>query len=292
MKKILITGASGLIGSYLLKKLAVDSEVYAVSHNHTVKYATSNLSIDLSKPWSVDTLPHDIDTIIHLAQSNHYREFPEKSEDIFEVNVASTVRLLNFARDTGVKKFILASSGGVYGTGPHLFSEDEKIIAKGELGFYIGTRLCSELLSESYQNLFDIVCLRFFFAYGPTQKKHMLIPRLVDSITNGIPIKLQGENGISINPIYVEDAVKAVMSAMSIDGSHKINVAGSEVLTLRQIAEVIAKQTGHNPIFDVLPPVAHADLLGDITLMKKLLHTPNVSFEQGLNLYLSSLVKG
>ena len=289
MKKILITGASGLIGSKLLESFDNQHEIYAISHNQVVQHANHNLAIDLSQPWSANALPSDVDTIIHLAQSNHYREFPKKSEDIFEVNVASTVRLLNYAKEIGVKKFILASSGGVYGTSSNMFSEDTKIIAKGELGFYIGTRLCSELLSESYNGLFDVVCLRFFFAYGPSQKQHMLVPRLVDSVKKGLPIKLQGKNGISINPIYVDDAVSAVKNAMEIKGSHKINVAGSDVISIRAIAEKIGAELGVNPIFEISPGVENSDLIGDISLMRKILHSPKINFSQGIKLYLSSL---
>lgn len=288
-KNILITGATGLIGHHLLQSFDPAATVYALSRRGTVPGATHTLPIDLGQPWSTEALPDGVDVIVHLAQSNHYRDFPLRTEDVFSVNTASTVKLLDYARATGVKQFVLASSGGVYGAGANSFAEDETITANGELGFYIGTRLCSELLSECYAAFMNVVCLRFFFAYGPRQRPLMLVPRLVDSVCAGRAIKLRGENGLSINPVYVNDVVSAVQGAMTLAGSHKINVAGPEVLSLRRMAEIIGDTVGKEPLFDIQPANSNADLVGDISRMKSLLCDPQVKFEQGVRAYLESL---
>ncbi len=289
MRKILVTGGTGLIGSCFLKHLDPQDEVYAVARAEHVPGATHILNIDLGKPWSTSELPHDIDSIVHLAQSEHYREFPNWAEDVFAVNTLSTIKLLEYARDIGVKHFVLASSGGVYGAGATHFSEDEAILAKGELGFYIGTRLCSELLSECYERWMSIVTLRFFFAYGENQRRNMLIPRLVDSVRSGRAIQLKGVAGLSINPVHVSDAVRAVRQALVLKGSHKINVAGPNVLSLRRIAEIIGEAVGKQAIFDIQPATGNADLIGDVSRMKSLLCEPQVNFEQGLRSYLENL---
>ena len=100
MKKILLTGATGLIGNNLVKHLNSEYQVYAITHNDIVPGADFSLNIDLSMPLDDSKLPKGIDTIIHLAQSIHYKEFPKYSEDIFSVNTDSTFRLLNYARKT------------------------------------------------------------------------------------------------------------------------------------------------------------------------------------------------
>ncbi len=289
MRKILVTGASGLIGARLLQCLDKENEVFAVARAGSVPVATHTLNIDLGQPWSATALPKDIDIIVHLAQSNHYREFPQRAEDVFNVNTASTVRLLAYAREIGVKQFVLASSGGIYGTRSDSFSEDEEIVAKGELGFYLGTRLCSELLSDSYASFMNVISLRFFFAYGPGQRSQMLIPRLVSSVRNGTPIRLIGEDGLKINPIYVDDAVRAVQAAMVLQGSHKINVAGPEVLSLRKIAETIGDALGRRPEFEILPASGSADLIADIRRMSFMLDEPGIFFANGIKAYISSL---
>jgi UDP-glucose 4-epimerase len=266
-----------------------DDTVYAISRRHPVLGATHTLKLDLGQQWSTADLPSGVDVVVHLAQSEHYREFPEQAQDVFTVNTLSSIKLLDYARKTGVKTFVLASSGGVYGAGATHFSEDESILARGELGFYIGTRLCSEILSECYEKWLNLVTLRFFFAYGEGQRQNMLVPRLVDSVRAGRAIQLKGEAGLSINPVHVSDAVRAVRRAMVLQGSHKINVAGPDVLSLRRIAEIIGDTVGKQPFFDIQPATGNADLVGNISRMKSLLCEPQVKFEQGVRAYLESL---
>lgn len=266
-------------------------DVVALSRNGHAAEASRVISIDLGSDWSVDDLPDDIDVIVHLAQSEHYRDFPNQAQDVFTVNTVSTLKLLDFARSRGVKNFVLASSGGVYGTGANSFSEDEDIIAKGQLGFYIGSRLCAEIISECYAPFLNIVTLRFFFAYGSGQRANMLVPRLVESIKQGKAIQLTGEKGLSINPVHVSDTVTAVRNAMSMDGTHKFNVAGPEVLSLRDIAETIGEALGRTPVFEVQDAKGNADLIGDISRMKACLCEPTVKFSDGIREYIESLPK-
>lgn len=287
-RRILVTGASGLIGSHLVRSFGPDDEVYAVSRSGSIP-GVKTISLDLGREWSIEDLPRDIDVVIHLAQSEHYREFPERAEDIFAVNTLSTLKLLDYARITGVRQFVLASTGGVYGSGADSFSEERTIAAKGELGFYVGTRLCSEILSECYQPWMNVVCLRFFFVYGEGQRRNMLIPRLVESVRAGKPIQLRGESGLSINPVYVGDAVSAVRRSMVIEGSHKLNVAGPDVLSLRAIAEIIGEEVGRAPLFEITPADDNGDLVGDIARMSTALHVPAVPFRDGLRLLLAGM---
>jgi UDP-glucose 4-epimerase len=288
---VLLTGATGLIGTHLVRSFDLGETIYAVSRGGVVPGVTQSFNLDLGQPWSTSVLPRNVDTIVHLAQSEHYRDFPSWAEDVFAVNTLSTVKLLDYAREIGVKQFVLASSGGVYGSGASGFSEEEEIVAKGELGFYIGTRMCSEMLSECYSSWMNVVALRFFFAYGEGQRQNMLVPRLVDSVRAGRAIQLKGNDGLLINPVHVSDAVKAVRQAMKLQGSHKVNVAGPDVLSLRRIAGIIGEAVGKAPIFDVQPAATNADLIGDISRMKSLLCTPRVEFQDGVRAYLEGPTK-
>jgi nucleoside-diphosphate-sugar epimerase len=123
--------------------------------------------------------------------------------------------------------------------------ESDTLAVDSPLGFYLGTKLCTEVLVQNYRHFFKAaVILRPFFIYGPGQRKDMLIPRLIESVRSGRPIELQGPEGLRLNPVFVEDAVIAFARALHVEGAHVMNVAGPDVLTLREIGESIAALLG------------------------------------------------
>lgn len=290
-RKILITGSTGLIGSHLIESLDKNKfEVFTVGRT-PVSSSAIHFSIDFSKNWEIDILPKDIDSIVHLAQSENFRLFPDKASEVFTVNTISTMKLIDYAVKNGVKNFIYASSAGIYGTGNDDFNEESDIIYNNELGFYLGTKHCSEVILENYMFLTNIIMLRFFFVYGEGQSKDMLIPRLAGFIRSGKPISLQGTNGLRINPIYVGDAVKAIKSALDLQSSSKINVAGPDTLTLKQISEIIGEAIGKKPIFNFEKKEAK-HLIGDTSKMSSMLGAPLVSFKEGFETIANNYTDG
>ena len=91
------------------------------------------------------------------------------------------------------------------------------------------------------------------------------------NIKNGVPIKLQGSNGLLLNPIHVSDVVSSVLAVLDLKGSYKINVAGPSVITLKEICELIGNKVGVKPIFEYDMSSVPRHLVADITNMKKLL---------------------
>ena len=104
---------------------------------------------------------------------------------------------------------------------------------------------------EAYAPYFSTLITRLFFVYGARQKPTMFIPRLVRSIYHGQPVLLQGADGIRVNPTYVGDAVEAFRQALKVEGQHIVNIAGTQTLSLREIAHVIGARVGREPIFEV-----------------------------------------
>jgi nucleoside-diphosphate-sugar epimerase len=135
MSRYVLTGASGFIGSHLLALFAPGDEV--VCAGRTAPDAArcparvEHVAMDFNDPWNPSRLPARVDTVVHLAQSEHYREFPARARDIFATNVDSTARLLDYARGAGAVRFVLASSGGIYGSGGRAFTEDDVIRPAG-----------------------------------------------------------------------------------------------------------------------------------------------------------------
>jgi len=269
--KILVTGAAGLIGRHLLASLDAHVEVHALSRSAPAERGNARvIEADLTSSSFERLLPGSIDTIVHLAQSSAYRDFPERALDVFAVNVASTARLLEWGRRAGASRFILASAGGA--------GRD----SASPLAYYLATKRSAELLSLGYRSALDVTVLRFHFVYGAGQRSTMLVPRLVESVRKGTPIILAGPEGIRITPTHVSDAAAAIRASMQIDGSHVIDVGGPEVLSLKAIATTIGDKVGRAPVFEIDRQPA-ADVIADLTEMRARLGEPQRRFALGVD---------
>lgn len=280
---VLVTGAAGLLGRDLVQLLAAQSEVHAIVRQTPARVVPGVRYhvIDLGSNWNVGRLPSSVDGVIHLAQSSHFRDVPEKALDVFQVNVATTAKLLDYAWRANARQFLFASSGGIYGAGGQAFHEDSPTVPPPQLGHYLGSKLSGEVLVQSYAPHLQVLVLRFFFIYGPGQNRSMLIPRLIDSVAAGRAVVLQGPDGIRMNPIHVSDASGALIAALGTGDSATYNVAGSEVLSLRSIAETIGIAVGRAPVFDISPPGGQ-DMVADNRAMRECLYEPRVPFTVGI----------
>ncbi len=281
--RCLVFGATGLIGSHLIPLISKEYTVLTVGVHKNNTY-----QIDLGKEWKADLFPERIDNIIYLAQSLKFRDFPNAAEEIFWVNNLSLLKALDYARRARARSFIYTSSGGVYEKSNEVYEENAPLNPQGSLGFYIGTKMCGEIIANNYTPFMNIVVLRPFIVYGPGQRKEMLIPRLVERVNNGLPIHLVGKEGVKINPTFVEDAAQAVKQAMELKESRTINVGGPEILSMRQIGEQIGQALGKSALFEEKEG-SEEIMAGCIQLMSEKLWTPLINFSKGIKLYVDSL---
>jgi len=282
MAKILITGASGFIGNQLVRVLTKRHEVFALIRRATGQIALHGLhwiEQDLAKPLEYSRLPEYVDAIVHLAQSKQYKSFPDGAKDVFDINVHTTFELLEYARKKSAQHFLFASSGGVYGYSYEKFAETDPV---SPLNFYLSSKHTAELLIANYRQFFNTLVFRFFFVYGPGQKG-MLIPTLVKKVMNEATIIIEGDPGLRINPIYVEDAVRVFEPALQLQDSDLFNVAGDENVTITDLVRLIEKVSGKKAIIKHTDNIPQGDLVGDNTRMKEILGVcPSVSLLQGL----------
>jgi nucleoside-diphosphate-sugar epimerase len=247
-----------------------------------------HIEADLSSPASLQSalesgrVGSPVDIVMHLAVSRFHRGFPETALDMFNVNVASVAHLLDFARRAGARQFILGSTGTVY----HPFkkpicSEDDVLEPQSYFGF---SKLAAERFTLSYSpEHFDVFVPRFFSPYGPGQEDR-LISGLINNIAGGRPVRLpSGGNGLSISPLYLDDAVRVLLAAITERWQGVVNVAGPQVLTLLEMAHIVGRVIGREPVFERGAGVLDAALVADLERLSQ--HMPLdtfVAFEDGL----------
>ncbi|MGD1050004.1 MAG: NAD(P)-dependent oxidoreductase [Solirubrobacteraceae bacterium] len=275
---VVVTGGTGFLGSAVVALLGSRGEVVALHRPGSAPEAVAGVrwvAQDLAAPLSAE-LPERVDAVVHLAQSRRYREFPDGAIDVYAVNSAMTVALLDYARRAGAATFTYASSGAIYASGPEPVHEDD---TPRPANFYAVSKLAGELATEQFRSELRAHVLRFFFIYGPGQR-NMFIPGVLGRIRDSQEVTLAGADGIHVNPVYVEDAAAAVAATLELADSATLNVAGPDVVSLREIAELGGRALGRAPSFAAADP--QPDLVASIERMSAAVGAPKVGVEEGL----------
>ena len=275
---VVVTGGTGFLGSALVALLGRSDEVVALHRPGSTPEAVAGVrwvAQDLAAPLSA-ALPEHVDAVVHLAQSRRYREFPDGAIDVYAINAGMTVELLDYARRAGAATFTYASSGAVYASGPEPVHEDD---TPRPGNFYAVSKLAGELATEQFRSQLRAHVLRFFFIYGPGQR-NMFIPGVLGRVRDGQDVTLAGADGIHVNPVYVDDAAAAVAATLELADSTTLNIAGPDVVSLRDIAELGGRALGQSPSFATADP--QPDLVASIERMSATVGAPKVGVEEGL----------
>lgn len=240
--RVLISGGTGLLGGEILRRSARDSDHSFVSIGRSAPRDVAHISDSMNGSF----IPHigEVDAVMHLVQSDRFRELPTGLANVTAVNTLSTARLLEAAIAAGANRFVLASSGAVYSD-----AERGKLAEGSAISPYAASRRAAEILALSVSSFIDVVLLRYFFIYGRRQNRRMLIPRIVDRVREGQPITLDGQDGLLLNPIHVSDAARLTILALTAPPGI-YDVCGPEVVSLRDIGETAGAYLGQNCRFE------------------------------------------
>jgi nucleoside-diphosphate-sugar epimerase len=179
------------------------------------------------------------------------------------VNTSSTVALLDYARRVGATRFVYASSASVYGPGDQPWVEDDVPAASD---FYSRTKLAGESFVLTYQPFLATSIFRLVAPYGPGQRNRM-IPRLISSVREGEPIKLNDGGRPRMNPIYISDVLTTVDAVLASEDHHLLNLAGDDVVSIQGIADAAGRALEREPVFELTGGPA-----GDIVCDNSRLH--------------------
>jgi nucleoside-diphosphate-sugar epimerase len=133
--------------------------------------------------------------------------------------------------------------------------------------------------------------LRPFFVYGEGQRE-MLIASLADRVLRGEEIVVDGDPGLRINPIHVEDAVRVFEPALTRPVSGVVNVGGPDVVTVGELVDLIGAASGLAPVVRHGPAGIDGDLVASIDRMRDVLGvTPRIGIEAGIRRLAAALTR-
>lgn len=301
IRRVLVTGAAGFIGSHLVEKLlAAGHEVVGVdafTGNYSLERKARNLEAasgdekfrlvrgDLLT-LDLDELLEGVDGVTHLAGEPGVRgSWGDEFARYAERNVFLTQRLLEAAGSGGVRKFVFASSSSVYGSvsgGP----VGEEHVRRPTSPYGV-----SKLAAEELVGLYDRergvpgTVLRYFTVYGPRQRPEMAVAKFLFAASRGRGVQVFGDGEQARDMTFVGDAVDATVAALDApEGVY--NVGGGTRATVNELVETVRRVTGA-PVPAIYGPMAEGDVYStwaDSSKAARVLgYRPRVSLEAGIS---------
>ena len=279
-KKILISGGTGFIGTYLINALKENNEVYSISRSKGSQNNVTWIQQDLGEELDTSRLPSEIDIVIHLAMDPLRGESTKSKLKGISINFLGTYQLLEYAKKASAKTFLFTSTGSIYGNKENPSKEEDKFDAND---FYSFTKYAAELLVNQYKENFTIIILRPFHPYGPGQKDSFLVPRLIKNIRNNETINVNNKETPKLSPIYIEDAINIILKSLKLNENLVLNAAGNKFYSVYDICEIIGRLLNKKVNYNFINDKNTKNLLGDMEYTStKLSYIPKTNLEEGI----------
>ncbi len=303
MAHYLVTGAAGFIGARTSQMLLDQGHsVVGIDNMNDAydprmkEYRLRNLQAnqgfsfhraDISEKPVIDLFRNDkFDGVIHLAARAGVRFSVENPWVFLESNVLGTLNMLEVCRQFGCKKIVMASTSSIYGENPP-YPTPETASSSEPLQPYAASKKGAEALTHSYHHLYDIdvTIVRYFTVYGPAGRPDLAMFRFVQWITEGQPVRINGDGTQSRGFTYIDDIVRGTIAALKPVGYEIVNLGGHEVITINGLVELIEELTGKKADVKYGPPNL-ADMFtnwADVSKAREMLGwQPQVTLKEGL----------
>ena len=261
MKKVLVTGAAGFIGSHLVEEclsrgwsvVAIDSLTTYYSPTAKVRNAAGFRRHPRCTYLEQDILDIDlqamldgVSVVFHLAAQAGVRASWGQSFDVYtQLNITVLQRLLEAARTTDIERFVFASSSSVYGDAEALPTSEDMVLRP--LSPYGATKALGEHLTYLYFRNYHVptVNLRYFSVYGPRQRPDMAFHRAIEAGLHGSEFRLFGDGRQTRDFTYVADIVQGTMCAAErADAGSTYNLGGGANVSMLDVLEVVDRELG------------------------------------------------
>jgi UDP-glucose 4-epimerase len=317
VKRVLVTGGNGFIGSHLIKKLLPnkpDSVILVSDTPHIKDRFLENIKFTHGVPITFYTADirdgqtisnifrgEGVDTCIHLAAKISVAESIQNPAETMDINEKGTINVLDACYNSGVKSFVFASSASVYGDVRELpISERQPL---NPLAPYGTSKMLAEQHVISYSKLKKIqnaVILRIFNVYGTGQSSESdVITRFTSRLSRGLPPIIYGDGMHTRDFISVDDVVESMLLSIRLMEDRKknsksdwspsivFNIGTGIPTTIKELAEKMIQIFGYNlhPIYEKTEEDKKVILnsYADVTKAKEILHfVPKTAIDIGL----------
>jgi len=285
-ERVLVTGASGLIGAPVARYLAAANHVYALAR-FTDPAVRDGLARAGAEPVTADLatleatgLP-EVDYVFHAGATMPSKGAERSRAQTFEVNVQATGRLLR--RYAGVKGFVYCSSGSVYAyQGQRPLREDDPYGLHNNIPTYAASKVAAESLVEflAREQGTPVTTVRIFTVYGPTGGT---VTARIDLVAKGEPVPVYPGGPNQQTPMYIDDAVDKAAVALTIGEVPPlvVNFAGSETASVQDYTRMAAGLLGSEAAYRESPG-AYYPIWADVTKMHQYLGRCRVSVAEGV----------
>jgi UDP-glucose 4-epimerase len=252
--RVLVTGASGLIGSHVLRVVGHEADLVALSrHPHSDEPGQRWLACDLAEPGAAADVVNSVrpEVVIHLAGAVRGDRSLEAIAPTLHANLIASVELLEAATCVGCRRVVLSGSllEEPAGGGPQAVPPSP----------YGASRWAASAYGRMFHALFGtpVVILRPSFAYGPGQEATKLIPHVISGLLDGGSPELSSGERL-IDCVYAEDVARAFVEAAAAPGveGRTIDIGSGVLTSVRDIVQLIVEAVGPTagrPVFGTLP---------------------------------------
>ncbi len=261
MRRVLVTGGAGFIGSHLVEALVQRGDWVRVLDNFSTgrrenlapfENTIEILEGDLRDSRQVEAAVQDVELIFHQAAFISVPQSVQAPLTCFAVNVDGTANLLEAARRQGARRVVLASSTAIYGNVDSLPLQEET--PPRPLSPYALSKQVNELYGTLYTRLFGlpVVALRYFNVYGPRQQPDSAyaaaIPIFLQGLLQSQALTIFGDGQQTRDFIYVEDVVRAnLLAAEAKVAGEAFNICTGREVSLLEVIEILGQITGRRP---------------------------------------------
>jgi len=294
IKKVLITGSSGTIGTRLFEKLLEKGyEVIGFDKSPNKWHGNLNkLTIvgNLLDKNHIKKIPTDIDLIIHLAANARVYDLVVEPDLALE-NIISTYNILEFARQKNINRIIFSSSRETYGNRKVIKSKEKDVDINLCESPYAASKISDEVLIYSYSKCYriDYIVLRFSNVYGMYDESNRFVPVMIRKMAKNENIEIFGKDKL-LDFTYIDDCVDGIIKSVENFGKAKnniFNIATGSGQKLIDVANFIKKnlKSKNKVAIKSSRKGEVVKYVADISKAKKMLaYKPKTSFQKAINL--------